>query len=73
MHGHYSIPWPPVYLESWTQCDVTATLSVSVQCLYIGRTEELCSFCIVLYMGRNPHSSAELRVVYSTSILSLQV
>jgi hypothetical protein len=67
MHGHYSISWPPVYLESWTQFDITGTLSVSVQRPYIdrpsiGRNEELCNFCIILYMGQDPHSSAELRV-----------
>ena len=31
------------------------------------------SICVILYMGRNPHSLIELPVAHSTSILSVQV
>jgi len=52
MHDHYSTPWPPVYLESWTQSDITATLSVPVQRPYIGRTEVLCGLCVKMFRDR---------------------
>ena len=40
---------------------------------YVGRPKELYSFCIILFVGRNPRSAADVPAVHPTSILSPQV
>lgn len=60
----HPINWPPVYLQSWQ-------VSHLMPCfLYAGRPKELCSSCIMLYMGLNPQPLAQLPVIHSNSILS---
>jgi hypothetical protein len=41
-----------------------------IQPPYVGQLKQLYSFCIILYIDRNPHSLAELPLAQSTSILS---
>jgi hypothetical protein len=75
IHDHYPINWPPAYLEFWPQFHIHsyALCTVQVQPLYVGRHKRLYSFYVMLYMGRNSQSLADLRFAYSHNILSQRV
>ena len=71
IQGNYSIHWPSVSLESWPgfriECSAVRVTSTSLR-----RPTWRRIFCVMLYMGQNPHALAELPVVHPTSILFLQ-
>jgi len=48
-------------------------LYVCVQRPYVGQTKVLCSFCVILYVGRNRNSLAVISLAHSHTLLSPQV
>ena len=60
IRSHYFITWPTCL--SWILATVTfsAMLYVCVQPFCVGLTKVLCSFCVILYMGRNRNSLADI-------------
>jgi len=54
-------------------CTFRAMLYVQVKPSYVGRRKELCTFCVILYTGRNLIPLTGLPVSHSISILSSQV
>jgi len=73
VHGHYSVPWPPVYLKSWPKVYISCYTFCIRSTALVGKPEELCSCSILLHICWNLHSLADLPVVQPTSVLCPQV